>query len=100
MGTSRATREMRFFSAASRLGSRLGLPSPTRTTPGLPTARCTTSRFLLAATAGVTVQPPRMLCRIAAGRAGLALDRRVLGGLREPAEEDQPRHQAGEHAER
>ncbi len=61
---------MRFFSAASRLGSLLGLPSPTRTTPGLPTARCTTSMFLLAVTAGVTVQPPRMLCRIAAAAPG------------------------------
>jgi len=45
-------------------------PRPTRTTPGLPTARCTTSKFLLAATAGVTVQPPRMLCRIAAAAPG------------------------------
>src|SRR5499427_9410804 len=61
---------MRFFSAASRLGSLLGLPSPTRTTPGLPTARWTTSMFLFAATAGVTVQPPRMLCKIAAAVPG------------------------------
>src|SRR5215470_7876921 len=70
MGTSKATRDTRFFSAASRLGSRLGEPSPTSTTPGLPTARCTTSMLRLADTAGVIVQPPRMLCRIAAAAPG------------------------------
>src|SRR5215469_17354861 len=70
MGTSKATLDTRFFSAASRLASRLGEPSPTSTTPGLPTARCTTSILRLADTAGVTVQPPRMVCRIAAAAPG------------------------------
>src|SRR5215472_16692563 len=61
---------MGFFSAARRLGSRFGEPSPTRITPGLPTVRCTTSVFRLNETAGVTVQLPRMLCRIAAAAPG------------------------------
>ena len=69
-GTSNATRPTRFFSAASRLGSRFGEPSPTSTTPGRPTARCTTSMFRLAAMAGVTVQFPRMLCSTAAAAPG------------------------------
>src|SRR6266516_4831303 len=70
MGTSKATRDTRFFSAASRLASRLGEPSPTSTTPGRPTARCTTSMLRLADTAGVTVQPRRMLCMMAAAAPG------------------------------
>src|ERR1035441_10547509 len=52
------------------LGSLAGGPPPTRTTPGLPTARCTTSMFLLADIAGATVQFPRMLCKIAAAAPG------------------------------
>src|SRR5438094_458186 len=39
-------------------------------TPGRPTALCTTPMFLLALTAGVTVQLPRMLCRIRLRRPG------------------------------
>src|ERR1019366_2605576 len=63
-------RAIRFFSAASRLGSRFGEPSPTRTTPGRPTARCTTSIFRFAETAGVTVQLPRIDCMMAAAAPG------------------------------
>src|SRR5216683_501802 len=39
-------------------------------TPGLPTARCTTSMFLFAAIAGVTVQLPRMFSNTAAAAPG------------------------------
>src|SRR5580704_6086693 len=39
-------------------------------TPGRPTALCTTSMFLLALTAGVTVQLPRMFCSTAAAAPG------------------------------
>src|SRR6266516_3326498 len=42
-------------------------------TPGLPTVRCTMSMFLFAAMAGVTVQFPRMLCRMAAAAPGWPL---------------------------
>src|ERR1039458_2366140 len=52
------------------LGSLDGDPSPTRTTPGLPTAPCTTPLFLFADIAGATVQFPRMLCKIAAAAPG------------------------------
>src|SRR5215472_6690247 len=90
---------MRFFSAASMLGSLLGEPSPTSTTPGLPTARCTTSMFRLAATAGVTVQPPRMVCRIAAAAPGWPYGR-VLSGLRVPAEHDHRAQEPAQHTQR
>ena len=70
IGTSCATRAVFFFSAASRPASREGAPSPTRMTPGRPTVRCTTSMFLLAVTAGVTVQLPRMDCSTAAAAPG------------------------------
>ena len=70
IGTSCATRAVFFFSAAISPDSRDGAPSPTSTTPARPTARCTTSRFLLAVTAGVTVQLPRMPCSTAAAAPG------------------------------
>ena len=70
IGTSYATRATRFFSAAIRPASRAGEPSPTRMTPGLPTTRCTTSMFLLAAMAGVVVQLPRIFSSTAAAAPG------------------------------
>ena len=53
-------------SVASSCLSRLGLPSPTRTMPGGPTTRCTTSCCLLKPTTGSTFQPRRSICSAAA----------------------------------
>ena len=100
MGTSYATRATRFFSAASRLASRAGEPSPTRMTPGLPTARCTTSMFRLAAMAGVTVQLPRMFSSTAAAAPGWPSMAEYWADLREPAEQDHRDQQAEQHAQR
>ena len=69
-GTSMATRCTRFFSATSIFCTRAPGPSDTSTTPGKPTARCTTSWSRVTATCGVTSQLPRMLCMIAAAAPG------------------------------
>ena len=66
IGTPCATRSVFFRSAAISPATRVGTPSPTRMTPFLPTARCTTSIVRLAVTAGVTVQSPRIDCSTAA----------------------------------
>ena len=70
IGVSAATRSCLRRSEVSSARRRCGLPSPTRTMPGGPTTRCTTSCCLLNAITGSDFQPRRSIRSAAAAAPG------------------------------